>query len=82
MNEKIYDDGTKATKTPIMLYYAIINNNILWIHPWQNESQLWVSDFWSRIMSPLSGTWLQAFLNEILAGFTVKRESNTLPAPF
>jgi len=45
MKEKVHEDGTKAAKTPIMTYYAKLNDNILRIHPWQNECQQSVNDF-------------------------------------
>jgi len=82
MNEKVYEDGTKAAKTPIMQYYAKLNDNILWICPWHNEDQCSVNDFWSCIMGNLSGDWLQPFINEILDGCIGKSGSDTLPAPF
>jgi len=82
MNEKGYEDGTKAAKTPIMVYYAELNDNILGIHRWQNEHQRSVNDFWSCIMGNLSGYWLQPFMNELLAGLIGRRESDSLPAPF
>jgi len=39
MKEKVYEDGTKAAKTPLMIYYAKIYDNILWIRARQNERQ-------------------------------------------
>jgi len=82
MKEKVYEDGTKATKTPLMIYYAKINDHVLWIHLWQNECQRSVNDFWSCIIGNLLGNWLSPFINAVLAGSIGKRMSLTLPAPF
>jgi len=45
MKEKVYEDSTKAAKTPLMIYYSKINDTISWICPWQNERQQSVNDF-------------------------------------
>jgi hypothetical protein len=82
MNEKVYEDGTKTAKTPIILYYAKSKNSILWIRPWQTEDQCRVNDCWHCMMGNLSGDWFRPFINEELAGFIEKRESDMLPAPF
>jgi len=81
MEEKVHEDGTKTAKTPLMIYYAKLNVNILWWCPWQNEHLWRVNDLWSGIIGILRGNWLQPFLNAVLAGFTDNRESHTLPAP-
>ena len=39
MTEKVYEDGTQAAKTTLMIYYGKTNANILWIRPGQNERQ-------------------------------------------
>jgi len=82
MKEKVHEDGTKAAKTPLMIYYAKINGNILWIRPWQNERQQSVNTVWSCIIATLCGDWLQPFINAILAGFIGKSDIHTLPASF
>jgi len=82
MKEKVYAEGTKAAKTPLMIYYVKINDNILWIHPWQNERQWSVNDFWSCIIGNLLGDRLRSFINAVLVGFIGKRVSLMLPAPF
>jgi len=82
MKEKVYEDGTKAAKTPSIIYYAKINDNILWISPLQNERQRSVDNFWSSIIGSLLGDRLRPFINAVLAGFISTRASLTLPAPF
>jgi len=82
MKEKVYEDGTKAAKIPLMIYYAKINDNILRIRPWQNERQQSVNDFWSCIIGNLLGDQLRPFINGVLASFMRKRVSLMLPAPF
>jgi len=82
MKEKVHEDGTKAAKTPLMIFQAKLNDTILWICPWQNERQWSVSDFWSCIIGNLRGDLLRPFINVVLAGFSGKRESHMLPAPF
>jgi len=82
MKEKVYEDGTMAAKTPLMIYYAKMHNDILWISPWQNERQPTVNDFWSCIIGNLLGDRLRPFTNAVLAGFIGKSASLTLPAPF
>ena len=82
MKEKVYEDGTMAAKTPLMIYYIKVNGNILWICPWQNERQLSGNNFWSCIIGNLLGDRLRPFINAVLAGFIGKRASLTLRAPF
>ena len=82
MKEKVHEDGTKAAKTPITIYYAKLNDNILWICQWQNECQQNVNNCWSCIMGNLCGDRVRSFLYAVLAGFIGKREIHTLPAPF
>jgi len=72
MKEKVYEDGTKAAKTPLMIYYAKINDNKLWICPWQNERQRSINDCWSCIIRNLLGDRLRPFINGVLAGFIGK----------
>jgi len=50
-------------------------------HP-GHKSQWRVNDFWSCIMSNQGGYWMQTIINEVLATFQSKRESDMLPAPF
>jgi len=82
MKKKVYEDGTKAAKTPLMIYYAKINDNILWICPWQNEHPCSVNHFWSYIIGNLLGDQLRPFINAVLAGFIGRRPSLTLAARF
>jgi len=82
IKEKVHEDGTKAVKTPLMIYHAKLNHNILWIHPWQNERQQSVNDCWCCIIGNLRGDWLWPFINAVLAGIIGNRASHTLPAPF
>jgi len=82
MKEKVHADSTKAAKTPLMIYYAKLNDNILWIHSWQNEHQRSVIEFWSWIIGTLGSNSLQPFINAVRAGFIGKRERHRLPAPF
>jgi hypothetical protein len=82
MNEKVYEVGTKAAKTPIMLYYAKSNDNKLGIPVRQNDHQCSVNDDSTSIIFDLSGNFLQPFLKEVLTGFIGTRESDRLPAPF
>ena len=46
-----------------------------------HDSHRRVNDFWSCLMSNLGGDWIQTIINEVLAIFQRKRDSNTLPAP-
>jgi len=73
MKEKGYEDGTKAAK---------INDNMLWIPPWQNERQRSAKDCWSCIFGYLPGDWLRPLINAVVAGFIRKRASFMLCAPF
>jgi len=82
MKETIHEDGTKAAKTPLMIYYAKLNDNILWKDAWQNERQWRVNNFWSGIIGNLRGNWLRPFINAVFARFIGKRERHTLPATF
>ena len=82
MKEKVYEDSTKAAKTPLMIYYAKINDTILWVLPWQNERQQRVNNFWSYIMGSLLGERLGPFINAVLPGLIGIRASLTLPVPF
>ena len=82
MKEKVYEDGTKAAKTPLVIYYAKINDNILWISPWQNECQRSINDFWSCIIGHRLGEQLRPFRNAVFAGFIGKSARLTRPAPF
>ena len=82
MKEKVHEEGTKAAKTPSMIYWAKLNDNILWTHPWQNACQQRVDDFLSCIIGNLRGNLLQPSINTVLASFLAKRESHTIPAPF
>jgi len=50
-------------------------------HP-EHDSHWRVNDFWSSFMSNLGGDWMQTIINEVLAVFQSKRDSNTLSAPF
>jgi len=47
IKEKVDEDYRMAAKTPLLMYYAKSNGCILGIHPWQNERQQSVNDFWS-----------------------------------
>jgi hypothetical protein len=40
-----------------------------------------INDFWSCFMSNLGGDWMQMIINEVLAIFQSKRDSNMLSAP-
>jgi len=82
MKEKVYEDSTKAAKTPFMIYYAKINDNILWICPWQNKCQWSVNNFWSCTIGNLLGERLRPFIIAVLAGSIGERASLMLPAPF
>jgi hypothetical protein len=64
-----------------MMDYAKSNNCILWIHPWQNERQWSVNDSWSCILDNLGGDRLRVAINEVLAAFIGKTNSEMLPAP-
>ena len=82
MKEKVHEDGTKAATTPMMIYQAKLNNSILWIIPWQNESQPSVNCFQSCIIGNLHDNWLRLFIDVVLAGFIGKGARLTLPEPF
>ena len=80
MKEKVYEDGTKAAKTPLMIYYAKTNDNILWIPQWQNERQRSVNDLWSCIIGNLLGQQLRPFIDAVMAGFIGKEgASHSMP---
>jgi hypothetical protein len=57
MNEKVYEDGKKAAKTPIMLCYARFNVNILPIFQWHNQPEASVNDVQACIMANPSSDW-------------------------
>jgi len=82
MKEKVHEDGTKAAKTPLMIYQTKLNDTILWIRPGQNERQQSVYEFWSCIIGNLRGDLLWPFIYVVLTGFLGKRESDRLPTPF
>ena len=82
MKEKVYEDGTKAAKIPLMIYYGKINHDILWIGPWRNERQLSINEFWSCIIGNLLGERLRQLINAVLAGFIGKTASLMLRAKF
>jgi len=44
MKEKVHEDDRKAAITASVIYYAKLNDNILWIHALLNEGQRSVSD--------------------------------------
>ena len=48
----------------------------------EHGGQWRVIDFWSCVLSNVGGDWMQTIINEVLAVFPPKRDSNTLPAPF
>jgi hypothetical protein len=50
-------------------------------HP-EHISKWRVNEFWSCIMCNLGGNWMQMIINEVLAAFESKRDSDTLLAPF
>jgi len=50
-------------------------------HP-EHDSHRRVHDVSSCFMSNLGGDWMQTIINEVLAVFQAKRDSNTCPAPF
>jgi len=81
MKEKAYEYGTKAAKTPLMIYYTKINDNILLIHPWQNEHQGSVNDFWSRKSGKSKAIWLFLYIITVLAAFIGNNNNDTLRAP-
>ena len=72
MKEKVHEHGTKAAKTPVMIYRAKIIDSISWIHPGQNDRQWSINDFWSCIIGNLHGNWLRPFRNAVLAGYIGK----------
>jgi len=82
MKEKVYEDDTKAAKSPLMIYYAKIRDNIFWIRPWQNERQRSFNHFWSCIIGNLLGEQLRPFLDAVLADFIGRRVSLMRAAPF
>jgi len=50
-------------------------------HP-EHDGQQRANDFCSCILGNLGGDWMQTIINEILAVFQHKRESEMLAAPF
>jgi len=48
----------------------------------EHDSQWRVNDFISCIMGNLRGDWMQTIINEVLAIFKPKKESDMLAAPF
>jgi len=82
MKQKVHEDGTKGAKTPSMIDYAKLNDNMVWIHKWQNEHQQSINNFCSCIIGNLHGHWLSPFINAVLAHFIRKTESHTLTAQF
>jgi len=82
IKKELQEDITKAAKTPLMIYDAKLNDNILLIHQSQNECQWRVKDFWSCMMGNLHANQLRPFINGVLGGVIRKRASCTLPATF
>jgi len=64
MKEKVYEDSSKDAKTPLMIYYAKIDDNTLCINLWQNERQWSVNDVWSGMIGNLLRDRLRAYINE------------------
>ena len=81
MKENVYEDSTKAAKTPLMIYYAKINDNILWIRPWQNECQQSVNVFWSCKSGKSKAIWSFLYIIKVLDAFIEKIDNHTLCAP-
>ena len=81
MKEKVYEDGTKAAKTPLMIYYATINDNILCIHRWQNERSRSVNKFWSCKSGKSKAIWSFLYIIQVLAAFIRKQDNYMLCAP-
>jgi hypothetical protein len=48
----------------------------------EHDSQQPVNDFWSCIMSNLNGDWMRTIVKDVMAVFQLKRERDTLSAPF
>lgn len=82
MKEKVNEDGIKTAKIRSMIYYATCHDNILWMHPQQNENEQSINNCWFCILGHLSGNGLPPGIYEVLAGFVGERESNTLPTHF
>ena len=82
MKEKVQEDSTMAAETPFMLYGGKLHENVLCIHPSQNELQSNINNFSSFIRGNLSGHWFWVFINVALAGFIGDRQCDMLPAPF
>ena len=81
MKENVYEDSTKAAKTPLMIYYTKRNDNILWIRPWQNKCQRSVNDFWSCKSGKSKAIWSFLYIIKVLAAFIGKKHNDTLCAP-
>ena len=47
IKEKVHEDDRMAATTPLVTYYVKSNGCILWIHPWKNERQWRINNFWS-----------------------------------
>jgi hypothetical protein len=50
-------------------------------HP-EHDSQQRINDFWSCNMSNLNGDWMPTIVKDVMAIFQLKRERDTLSAPF
>jgi len=50
-------------------------------HP-EYDTHRRINDCWCCFMSNLGGDWMQMIINEVLAVFQSKRDTNTLPATF
>ena len=55
MKEIVHEDSTNAAKTLLIIYYAKLNDNILWILPGQKMLQWSINDSWSCIIGNLRG---------------------------
>jgi hypothetical protein len=78
---KVNENDRKATKSILTMDYAKSTDCILWIHPWHNERQWSVNDFWLCILDNVVGERLRIAINGLLAAFIGKTNSETLPAP-
>jgi len=81
IKKKVNENARKAAKSTWMMDYVKSNDWILLIQPWQNERQRSINNPWSCILGYYVGDRLPIVINEVLAAFIGKRESDTLPAP-
>jgi len=68
IKENVHEEDRTAAKRPLLIFNAKVNGCILRIHPWQNERQQSVNNFWPCIMVNQWAMWPSKSIYEVLNG--------------